>query len=76
MRGQSPFPLVWHDLLARMGEVLARWLPDKVSLGEHNKASVTAVHKVFWDPSGKGGWQDIICNWLQVLNQMEPFSSV
>jgi hypothetical protein len=34
--------------------VFARWLPDKVSLGEYNKASVTAAHKVLWNPSGKG----------------------
>lgn len=48
------FPLVWHGLLARMGSVFARWLPDKVFLGEYNKASVIAFNKVLWDPSGKG----------------------
>lgn len=34
--------------------MFARWLPDKVFLGEYNKASVIAFHKVLWDPSGMG----------------------
>lgn len=34
--------------------MFARWLPDKVFLGEDNKASVSAFHKVLWDPLGMG----------------------